>query len=96
MKLGALTFKSPSVYVLFKGKQPGQQVVRPHDALPLRPAGLEALGRRARADDAPALAHERAGRERLLERLHHLLTAQGRDGHASSGPARAHFGMFRW
>ena len=26
MKLGALTFKSPSVYVLFKGKQPGQQV----------------------------------------------------------------------
>ena len=36
MKLGALTFKSPSVYVLFKGKQPGQQVVRPHNALPLR------------------------------------------------------------
>ena len=35
MKLGALTFKSPSVYVLFKGKQPGQQVVRPHNAPPL-------------------------------------------------------------
>ena len=52
------------------------------------PAGLESLGRRAGADDAPALAHERAGLEGLLERLHHLWTAQGRDGHASRGPAR--------
>ena len=48
MKLGALTFKSPSVYVLFIQGQAAD-----------------------------------------------LWTAQGRDGHASRGPAQAHFEMFR-
>ena len=62
MNLGALTFKSPSVYVLFKGKQPGQPPAPPEPTIRMPPVGGPTM-------DAPPPAPPPPAAEESMEDL---------------------------